>query len=249
MDNTEKPDEGIVAQLQLVPGSTYIPYHLNEGIALRLNQAAAMAREEGYSHLLTMDQDSSFDAGVFDRYVSKATKYLDEHVDNVGVFAVNFQPQFCKADEQPQEVLSTITSGSIISLAFHKAINGYNTALFLDLVDADFCYRINLAGYKTILFSDIILNHAIGYHVPGRSLKNFKVTPRRIHPPVRIYYLVRNSLFMLNKQQLPDGAKKEIHKALGLLKNNLLYNKRFQVIRHIVKAYVDYRKGKMGKIQ
>ncbi|GAB3412998.1 glycosyltransferase family protein [Niabella aquatica] len=248
LDNSESAAKDFSNQLNQIPNGVYVQYQNNAGIALRLNEAADMARKENFTHLLTMDQDSSFGAGVFREYIIKTNNYLKDH-DNVGVFAVNFQPRFIPVEEQPKEVLSTITSGSIIDLDIHQQVGGYDNDLFLDLVDADYCYRVNLAGFKTVLFPGIILNHIIGYHVWGRSLKNFKLTRRKIHPPVRLYYLVRNSLFLLNKRPLPEGAKQEIKKSLWLLKNNLIYNKRWQVIKYMVKAYIDYKNNKMGKIQ
>ncbi|MCA0395929.1 MAG: hypothetical protein LCH51_00875 [Bacteroidetes bacterium] len=248
IDNSEKPLPGIKEMLSLFPQVVYHAYYENQGTAQRLNEAANLAIKDGYSFLLTMDQDSSFNPGVFENYLAKTERWLEKNND-AGVFAVNFQPDFVPSVEQPQLVLSTITSGSIISLTVFQKIGGFDENFFLDLVDADYCYRVHAAGFTTVLFSDIILNHTIGQFVIGRSLKNFRKSKRRIHPFVRIYYLVRNSFYLLDKNYVNKQIRKEIYHCLGLLKNNLLYNNTGQVLKYMAKGYKDYKKGKMGKLE
>ncbi len=248
LDNSEVPIEGLQQALQRFPRARYIAHRDNQGTARRLNEAANQALVDGFSFLLTMDQDSSFSPGIFQQYIAKIEAWLENN-DPAGVFAVNFQPEFVAPSEKPQIVLSTITSGSVINLEVFKKVGGYDEGLFLDLVDADYCYRIHAAGHTTVLFSDIILNHTIGQFVTGRSLKNFRKSKRRIHPFVRIYYLVRNSLYLLRKDYVTAEAKKEIYHCLKLLKNNILYNDTGKVLKYMMKGYKDYKKGKMGKFE
>jgi len=62
IDNTEKADNKFASKLKKFGNK--IEYHSfgeNLGIAKALNTAAKLAIEKGFSHLLTMDQDSSFD--------------------------------------------------------------------------------------------------------------------------------------------------------------------------------------------
>lgn len=247
IDNTENPPVDLVLQLKSIAGAIYIAHLENGGIATRLNEAAEKAIAQGYTHLLTMDQDSLFPEGMFTSYLQKTKEHFQYNAD-IGIFAVNYQPQQMIPSDSQEQVISTIISGSIVNLDAYTKAGGYDNDLFLDLVDADFSYRINRSGYKIILFRDIVLTHAIGYIVWGRSLKNFRLTPRGIHAPVRMYYLVRNSLYLIYKKKVSPDEKKDIKKCFVLIKNNLLYNKRGSVLRYMLKGYKDYKKGKMGKI-
>lgn len=47
----------------------------NVGIGAALNDAVAYAREYGYTHLLTLDQDSFFLQGDFRRYITAIQEY------------------------------------------------------------------------------------------------------------------------------------------------------------------------------
>lgn len=50
----------------------------NVGIGTALNDAVAYAREHGYTHLLTLDQDSYFLPGVFRDYTAAIRSYGEE---------------------------------------------------------------------------------------------------------------------------------------------------------------------------
>jgi rhamnosyltransferase len=249
IDNTENSQIELIKDILQLPKVTFLHDGINKGIAARLNQVCDRALEDGYEWLLTMDQDSRFEEGGFAKYLEYFADYRKK--EDVAVFGVNFLKDIFPVSDVPAEVLSTITSGSLINLNLCKIIGKYNEDLFIDFVDAEYCYRANALNYKVIQFRNIILIHHIGYIQYGRSLKNFKLTPRVLHSPVRIYYIVRNGFYMLYKfPNLPEGAKKEIKTTLSLLKNNIIYHKeRLQVLKYIIKGYIDFKKNKMGKLQ
>ena len=56
---------------------TYISEHENKGIAYALNRIMAQASQDGYSWLVTMDQDSILPIGIIDAYSSA----IDTHKD------------------------------------------------------------------------------------------------------------------------------------------------------------------------
>jgi rhamnosyltransferase len=249
IDNSEKASSYIKNNIHLLNKNTnYFHDYENKGIAARLNFITELSRDEGYQWLLTMDQDSSFSKGVFQKYL---TSFNNFNKSDVAIFGVNFSPAISPIVDDPIEVISTITSGSLVNLELNKEIGKYNEDLFIDLIDAEYSYRAIALNYKIISFRNIILNHSLGYIQYGRSLKNFRKTPRILHSPVRIYYIVRNSLYMLYRfPDLPVQARKDIKKCLALLKNNLLYHKeRLSVIKYTIKGFCDFKKGKMGKVK
>lgn len=247
MDNTEHENTAFAWQVSEITNVRYHKFEENMGIALRLNQACEMAQKIGCDWILTMDQDSSFSENEFIRYKALATSYFAKNA-NTGIFAVNFQPEITPKVAGPQKILSTITSGSIVNLKAHEKIGGYDEKLFIDLVDAEFCYRLNSYGYDAIMFADIVLNHMLGQFVAGRSLKNLKISNRRIHSPIRIYYITRNSLWLLKNGNLSPRAKQEIKTCLSLLKNNFLYHpQKGKVYGFFLQGVMDAYKNKLGK--
>ena len=76
IDNSENPNTDVATQFEKIKNATYIPHYDNQGIASRLNEAAHIAISQGFTHLLTMDQDSSFSDGQFATYVKKCQDFL-----------------------------------------------------------------------------------------------------------------------------------------------------------------------------
>lgn len=247
LDNSENIDtDWMSLSKKIGEHAEYIFYGQNEGIAKRLNYAAEHAIKDGYDFLLTMDQDSSFDDGYFDKYLNEIN---DCKIDKVGQYGVNYMPKFTAIQTKPQIVLSLITSGSIIDLSVFKIIGGYNESLFIDFVDAEYSYRVNYRGYKVIMFSNIILNHQIGERVMGRSFKNLKITPRIIHSPTRVYYIIRNGLYLIFKlKTITKKDRLDIFFNLKILKNNYIYHPQlFKVYIFTLLGFFDFLRNKMGK--
>jgi rhamnosyltransferase len=118
-DNSERHIPGIEAALySLHPNVIYKFFNSNEGIAKRLNQAVALATQNQFDYLLTMDQDSSFKQGDFEKYKSLIHKRA---YSNVAQFGINCQPNITIPSEAPQEALTLITSGSILNLSLVKS--------------------------------------------------------------------------------------------------------------------------------
>jgi rhamnosyltransferase len=246
-DNSETKTIGIEdALFKLDPSIQYHYFNANEGIAKRLNQAIEHALVDRYDYLLTMDQDSSFKVGDFDKY---KLAIQSSSFSNVAQFGVNCQPDFTFPKEHPEEALTLITSGSVLNLSSIKNIGLFNEDLFIDFVDADFSYRVIQNGYKNVMFSNILLNHALGKLVDGRSLVNFKKTLRITHAPIRVYYIVRNGLYLLFKSRgLTSVMKKDVIRCIKIIKNDLIYNPQlFSVYKNLFAGIYAFITNRMGK--
>jgi len=246
-DNSESKTPGIEeALLKLHPSIQYHYFNANEGIAKRLNQAIAQATSNQYDYLLTMDQDSSFKDGDFDKYKLSIQSSGDS---NVAQFGVNCQPDFTLPKDEPEEVLTLITSGSVLNLSLTKHIGPFNEDLFIDFVDAEFSYRVIQNGYTNLMFSNIVLNHALGTLVEGRGLGNFKKSMRIIHAPTRVFYIVRNGLYLLFKAQgLTSSMKKDVIRCIKIIKNDLIYNPELlAVYKNLFSGISAFLMNRMGK--
>ena len=246
-DNSDTKTLGIEeALLKLNPSIEYKYFNANEGIAKRLNQAMDQASLNQYDYLLTMDQDSSFKAGDFEKYKSliQSTAY-----NHVAQFGVNCQPDYTQSKEQPEEALTLITSGSILNLSITKNIGSFKEDFFIDFVDAEFSYRVIQNGYINLMFSNIVLNHALGTLVEGRGLGNFKKSMRIIHAPIRVYYIIRNGLYLYFKVKgLTSPMKKDVIRCIKIIKNDLIYNPQlFSVYKNVFAGIYAFMTNRMGK--
>lgn len=246
-DNSETKSPGIEEALNKInPAIQYKYFNVNEGIAKRLNQAMDQAALNQYDYLLTMDQDSSFKAGDFEKYKNMIQSSTFDHVAQ---FGVNCQPDFTLPKDQPEEALTLITSGSILNLALTKNVGPFNEALFIDFVDAEFSYRVIQNGYSNLMFSNIVLIHALGTLVEGRGLSNFKKSMRIIHTPTRVFYIVRNGLHLLFKSKgLTSVMKKDVIRCIKIIKNDLIYNPQlFSVYKNVFAGIYAFMANRMGK--
>ncbi len=220
----------------------------NKGIAFRLNQAAQIAIEAGASWLLTMDQDSSFTSSNLQLYERCFEKLED--TKEIAMIGVEHSRQEALADCSFVFTSELITSGSLINLAVFSALGGFDENLFIDEVDTEYCFRALIKGYKTIKFPHVVLQHSLGELQDHYSLKTLKKTARILHSPIRLYYMVRNHLYINKKygQQIPEELKKRRKAVLNMVKNNLLYGKnKLKLIHLLILGYCDYRRPRMGK--
>ena len=248
-DNTELLNDDIKNKLSGIPKVKYSHDEENKGISFRLNQAAELALKEGFDLLLTMDQDSYFDKGVAEKYKTCFINYNE--FSKTAMFGLEFIKDSPSAICSPEKVSELITSGSIVNLNLYNKIGDFDENLFIDYVDHEYCYRAQTKGYELIKFSNIFLQHAIGSTQQKRSIASFKNTQRSFHSSTRIYYMVRNYLYVnaKYKNSFPQELKNQRNSILTRIKNKLLYNtNRIKLLKLIFRAYKDYKSGRMGKI-
>lgn len=250
IDNTESNDINIKNEVLKFEKVKYFHDGENKGIAIRLNEVAETAIKDGHSALLTMDQDSCFDLNMAQQYIDCIGNF--KSYSNAAMFGVEFlrKPQLsnCNSDK----VSELITSGSILNLGLFEKIGKFDENLFIDYVDHEYCYRAITRGYDIIKLNNIFLQHSVGEAVQKRSPRSFKYTNRSFHSSVRIYYMVRNYLYVKSRynRSFSVEMKQQQKSILTRIKNKLLYsNERFKLIRLIFRAFKDYKVGKMGKIE
>ncbi|SFP93945.1 glycosyltransferase family 2 protein [Parafilimonas terrae] len=251
IDNTEAAAFSTHPLLSDYPKKiTLINEGVNEGIAKRLNQACSLALEEGFDYLLTMDQDSWFDETVVKAYFKCINDFKERAT--VSMFGVNHEKKITGTDCSYQECNFLITSGSVINLEAYKKVGPFDEDLFIDFVDAEYCFKSIEHGFKIIKFPNIFMHHSLGEIQTKISLKNLKPRGRTFHSPARLYYMTRNILYIQSKYT--HRFKKDISKykkdLLNRIKNNLLYkNNKVQTIKMLLKAFKDYKNKRMGKLQ
>ena len=137
-----------------------------------------------------------------------------------------------------------ITSGTLLNGQVFLQLKGYNEELFIDEVDNDFCYRAQLEGYELYRCNKIFMNHALGNE---RDITTIFGTQKKknFHSPIRLYYIVRNSLYMGLKYKIsfPLSIKKTKKDVLVRIKNNLLYgNQRWSTFKFVLLGFIDFKR-------
>lgn len=249
-DNSES-EHKLKNDIEALPNVEYYHDKTNKGLSKRLNEGCSLAIKDGYDWLLTMDQDSSFFEGDFTKYMSCVNQF--EAMETVAMFGLAHEQLTSSAERQPEENIRLITSGSLLNLQTFKKIGLFDEALFIDLVDHDYCIRAIGAGYKTVRYNNILLSHHLGNTVYNASIKTLFLFKKKkiIHLPVRYYYMVRNTFYLIKKfenQNLPyvNCLRADLNTRLKIA---FFYSRNIrQIWKYIRLGYHDYKLNKMGKI-
>jgi rhamnosyltransferase len=183
----------------------------NLGMAAALNQGIKWAEEHGYSWALTLDQDSLVAqdilesmSTVYEEFPNKqklaviGSNYIDSVLSKP---FLNFNPD----DSCPwQEVKTTITSGSLISLIAYRMIGPFRDELFIDGVDFEYCLRARSLGFRIIMARKPLMEHSIG--AVTRHKLPWKMSSTSNHSPVRRYYMTRNQLLLTREYLWKEPA-------------------------------------------
>lgn len=170
----------------------------NDYLAEPFNICIKEAIENGYTHILTMDQDSYFEARGFNEYIEKVASDTDSSV-----------MAFCPAktentliDKDKVEVENSITSGTIYKLEIFEKIGYFREDFLIYMIDIEFSMRIRKNGYKILCYPRLLLNHHTGYAKQnkfGLLINNYSAQST--------YYIIRN--IILNWRLYPNKISRK----------------------------------------
>lgn len=213
----------------------------NIGIAGALNYIMNSAYCDGIKWVLLLDQDSICP----DNMIYEYQKCIDEKIAVITpvINDVN-DSKYIEKNDKIQEIVEFITSGSLNNVDAWRKIGGFDERLFIDMVDYDFAYRLNIAGYKALKNESVILNHQIGKMALHR-IGSFTISTYN-HSAFRKYYITRNSIYLAKKYPNFPASK---HIWLRIIKRAVLvilfetdkYRKLCEMLRGILdvkKLYV-----------
>jgi len=175
----------------------------NMGIAAALNQAAAEARRQGFTWILTFDQDSICEPDLMQTLSSIYQQAEDSAQialigsnyisSGTGRAVYRFKPDAPSYVEVPM----CITSASLTSLNAIERVGGFKEKYFIDAVDTEICFRFRAEGLKVLMSTKPLITHSIGNqtirHIFGISVCTAD------HSPLRRYYMTRNRILLAKK--------------------------------------------------
>ncbi len=222
----------------------------NLGIAAALNVGVRQAKAKHFSWVVLFDQDSTVEPGFIHSMLETF-----ENVPNpsqIGIVCpvyldTNTGMTFPIRRSSTGEVLSVMTSGSLIPMKLFDRIGNFYEPLFIDYVDIEFCLRSRRAGYSIVQSRRAILRHSLGRTTRHRILGRWFASTN--HNAARRYYITRNRSWLLWKfwrdwSWLPRETRSVIAETIKIV---LVEEDKLRKLKNIMLGIVDAFRGRMGK--
>lgn len=236
IDNTPHPNSNLLHNLIFHSNIIYISNGRNMGIAYSLNIAVEQSKKQNCEWIILLDQDSVISKDAILSLYEFAITFPKK---TLGIVSASYK-HYDK--HGPEQVLETITSGSLINVNICILCGKFEEKLYIDEVDNEYCLRISSLGYQIYRLNDIFFEHHLGNKqiVGNRILYNY--------PPSRYYYLIRNALYVANiyKKIYPDICRVKRKRVKIWIKNVFYEKKTLLKLCFILKGYWDYIMKNMG---
>jgi rhamnosyltransferase len=222
----------------------------NLGIAAALNIGLHEVRTKGFSWVAMFDQDSRVEPGFIDSMLDAWENAPNP--SQVGIICPIYLDTstgmvFPIQRSKTGEVLSAMTSGSLIPVQLFERIGTFNEPLFIDYVDIEFCVRTRRAGYRIVQSPRAVLHHSLGRITRHRLFGRWFASTN--HSATRRYYITRNRCWVL-WQFMGDWSwsPREFHSALrDTIKVFLAEQDRPAKLKHMMLGFADALRGRLGK--
>lgn len=243
----------------------------NVGTAGGYNIGSKRAWNEGYTHVLLLDQDSECAPDMVEQlarvendltfagkkvavvgpyYISKTNNLPAPFIQHEGyrikrIYETSPIPK-TSSNLRYTECSYVISSGSLISKTAWQTIGDKNEGLFLDFTDIEWGLRAHSLGYSCFgAFS------ARMFHIIGDEQVNFLGRKISLHSPLRHYYAFRNCVWLFKQAYIPLGTRANylIKLAPKLLVYSWFSNEPFAQLRSMVRGIFDGMLNRMGAFQ
>jgi rhamnosyltransferase len=216
VDNGSQSQVTIARRLESRPRILVVRLAKNLGIAAALNLGVRRLATEAYGHswVLTLDQDTVLYPGAIDT-VLDSLALLDERArDKCAIVGLRHEPiktlgrpwrWIVSEHRHPnlghgfREMKFLITSGNLVRTQVAETVP-YKEEFFMDQVDHALCAAVRARGWSVLEYRDVLMNHEMGKSV------EVKGTVRKYETGERLYYICRNSTFLVLRRQLPASA-------------------------------------------
>ncbi len=234
----------------------------NKGIAYAQNQGIMYAESRRAQYVLLMDQDTILPEGAVAVLHDKCKDlersglrvgaigcvYRDRHDGKINAIWKADGRKLQKQDVNPETdkligVDFVIASGSLIPISTLKEVGLMEENLFIDLVDIEWGLRAKSCGYQSYQSLAHIMTHTLGngrLNVFGKTIS--------LHSPVRNYYSLRNSIFMVRRRYIGSAWRIYFAKRIFsyLIVFGLFPNQKKERINFMIRGLVDGLLGRGG---
>lgn len=209
----------------------------NRGVAAALNEGMRRASEAGADFVLSLDQDSILPPDA----VHKMLAYASVHPE-----VAQIGPRWSEEPAGCRDVAHLITSGSLLRLSAWREAGPFREAYFIDAVDIEYSCRLRARGCRVVCCGDVVLDHRLGDGLQGWDILGKKRLGYIGHPPLRIYYMLRNALYFAAEYRTAE-ARQYLRRVRRTIRRMLLQSpERAAVWQYACRARKDYRAGVTG---
>lgn len=196
----------------------------NLGLAAALNRGIAWAGENSADYVLLLDQDSVPSGGMVQELLNafRTLKGRGEPVAAVGpVYTDARKPGatpapfirfgalkntrvYCAPGEGREDHIQTdflISSGTLIPLPVIDVVGAMDESFFIDNVDMEWCFRASARGFRLFGACRAKMLHNLGDNILSIWFMGTRNVIR--HPPLRLYYMMRNRLLLYRGPHTP----------------------------------------------
>lgn len=273
VDNTDTHNNQLLDMLtysdRFIDHMNIIRLGINRGIATAINIGVMSAIDAGCTHVILSDQDSlpspDMVAGLLRAYreVSHTDlrvgaigpTYTDLHTKITYPFQVQLPKRFFYGHQAPTsvnphvEVLTLITSGTLIPVEVFKQVGSMREDFFIDQVDIEWCHRARSMGYH--LFGT---GYATMYQRMGDSnlrVWYFRWRNESAYSPLRIYYRLRNFTALCRLEYIDWRWKlRSSWYWAGIVYTHVLFYKNWlETLKMAVKGIWHGLRNKMGQYE
>jgi len=193
----------------------------NLGVGAGHNRGIDWTREQGFSHVLILDQDSVPAPGMVAALVralgetesrgiragAAGPQYRDRYTGTRSGFvrlgALWMKRIFCAAHESVLETDFLISSGALIPMEVLDDVGPMDESLFIDHVDTEWVFRARSRGFRTFGACSAVMEHTLGTATFRVWLGRWRNVA--LHSPERNYYLFRNTLVLARRPYAPGA--------------------------------------------
>lgn len=260
VDNGSSNATDIINLISTIPNIHPLFNEENIGLASAQNLAIRHIIESNMTdYVIFFDQDSVLNDGFISNLLEThiSLRNSGEQVAAVGPSFIDpsnnkeypatvYHGPFIKRvalSNKPVEATFIIASGCLVELETLKVIGNMKDELFIDYIDVEWCLRAKSMGYKVFIAPNAKMRHTIGDNritILGRTIS--------VHSPLRRYYLVRNSFFMVRLPYVPLGYKirEIIFNGLRTIISVLTSQHKMKVVSYTLQAVKDGLIKKFG---
>lgn len=249
------PLEAEAAALMAEADLRLIPNPDNVGLGRGLNTVMDAACEEGFTHVLLLDQDSEPTSELLIELAGRMQQ-LERSGERIAVLAPRLVPPgegFYKPiryewrGRPRSDGLAAIdfspTSGSLVNVAAYSEVGPFRDDFFIAGIDVEWGFRAWARGWGSFLATDLVMPHRWGEAVSEEELGKAQILR---HTPLRNYYYVRNVIATARLAHVPLRWRLRSCAGLAAQIGLLALNGPPGSLRPVRAGLVDGVRGRLG---
>ena len=208
----EPISDALVKVFEADPRLHLLDSAVNVGVGAALNISGLAAAWLGFDAIVYFDQDSKPAPGTIVALKAAAASLAQlGHAPAVVAptlvvdpAAVSKAPRYRYrtpvAGPQPRAVEFVPTSGSLVPIQALRRTGFFRSDYFIDGIDLEWCHRATSVGLTCWVLANVQMHHSVGSGVIALPFARFSM-PKQT--PLRMYYLVRNTIYGARLAHLP----------------------------------------------